>query len=740
VSASTTPIPEGIAPSTDRSDSGPFDGAIERPRVSMLYQLGLLIVAAAMVLLPIIYVALIGGLGFALYYHAANNTWIVTEGPVRGRAKALAVIAYAAPFLIGVVLILFMIKPLFARRGRELSPLAIDRQQQPRLFDFIERLCDAIGAPMPGKVQVTCDVNASASFRRGWLSMFGNDLTLTIGLPLVAGLTLRQFAGVLAHELGHFSQGLAMRVSYVIRGVNGWFARVVYERDAWDEYLLAAAEVEDARITIFVQLTRLFVWLTRRVLWVLMMVGHGISCFLMRQMEYDADRYEAGVSGSEAFVETTRTFPLLNAAAAGAYADLRLAWSERRLADNLPALILANEAQMPAQVRGQIAKAIEEGRTGWFDTHPSDRDRVRSVRKRPTPGILRVDGPAESLWNGFETVCKNISFVHYRDMIGNAVQRESLVPTERLVRRHGRMADEFAVLNRYLVVPLSIARPLTLDQYELTPVKDVAKKIATLEEAHRRIGAAAPKVLKAVHRFDEADTARIEAMQAQTLCRAKVKFNPKDFNVARASEDAAEKKESDALAAQREAAGVLDAYDAVIRTRLTGALRLLAAPAVAAKVERAGELRREAVRLLRSWSRLAAAMPSFQELRRQFPSLAILMSLLDSANENTSLAAVIRTRTATIHQALTNMRSVLADAPYPFEYADGEITLSQYVVEHIAPERNPPAVCMSAKAVAERFLSLYPRVLGRLAAIAEQVEASLGLAPHQIIAASQEAS
>jgi Zn-dependent protease with chaperone function len=67
-------------------------------------------------------------------------------------------------------------------------------------------------------------VNASASFRRGFLSLFSRDLTLTIGLPLVAGLTVRQLGGVLAHEFGHFAQGAGMRLTFVVRSVNAWFA------------------------------------------------------------------------------------------------------------------------------------------------------------------------------------------------------------------------------------------------------------------------------------------------------------------------------------------------------------------------------------------------------------------------------------------------------------------------------------------------------------------------------------
>ena len=38
---------------------------------------------------------------------------------------------------------------------------------------------------------------------------------------------------MLAHELGHFSQSTGMRLTYLMRAINRWFARVVYELSRW---------------------------------------------------------------------------------------------------------------------------------------------------------------------------------------------------------------------------------------------------------------------------------------------------------------------------------------------------------------------------------------------------------------------------------------------------------------------------------------------------------------------------
>src|SRR5699024_4661377 len=115
----------------------------------------------------------------------------------------------------------------------------------PQLFALIGWICRSLNAPIPSRIDVDCELNASAGFRGGWRSLFGNDIVLTIGLPLVAGLNLSQLTGVIAHEYGHFSQGTAMRANYVIRRINLWFHRVVYERDAWDVSLVAASEDSD---------------------------------------------------------------------------------------------------------------------------------------------------------------------------------------------------------------------------------------------------------------------------------------------------------------------------------------------------------------------------------------------------------------------------------------------------------------------------------------------------------------
>ena len=128
---------------------------------------------------------------------------------------------------------------------------------------------------------------------------------------------MQQFAGVLAHEFGHFTQGWGMRLSYVIRSISLWFTRVVYERDAWDQKLIDWSRTGEVRIQAVVMLVRFSVFVTRKVLWVLMMAGHAVSGILLRQMEHDADMHEILLAGSPTFESTCRRLAVLNVATQG---------------------------------------------------------------------------------------------------------------------------------------------------------------------------------------------------------------------------------------------------------------------------------------------------------------------------------------------------------------------------------------------------------------------------------------
>ena len=130
------------------------------------------------------------------------------------------------------------------------------------------------------------------------------------------------------------------------------------------------------------------VWLCRRVLWVLMALGHAASGFLLRQMEFDADRYEARMVGGEVFTETCRRLRVLGLAAEGAYADLASSWAGAPAARRPDEADPGQRGPDPRAGLGGPPRGRGQGRTGLFDTHPADHQRIARACAEATEGIF----------------------------------------------------------------------------------------------------------------------------------------------------------------------------------------------------------------------------------------------------------------------------------------------------------------------------------------------------------------
>lgn len=409
-----------------------ISGPIKPVRTSFFYQVGLLWAAIVMVIMPLVYMAVIALAAWAVYYHAVNHVGMLTA--VRGRGMILMLALYAAPIVAGGIMVLFMIKPLFAPPAEEGRTRSLTRQGEPLLFDFVDKLCESVGAPQPNRIQVDAQVNASASYGSGWKGLFSRDLTLTIGVPLAAGLSLNQFSGVLAHEFGHFSQGMGMRLTYIVRSISHWFVRVVYHRDAWDAWLAEAHEDTEWYVALIILLAQFCVFLSRCVLWVLMYLGFFVAGFLLRQMEYDADLHETRFAGSETFESTSFRLRTLGASYGAVMNELvRNLTRGNDLPDDLAKMVLARADQLPPEVSKKLRKSFEEESTGMFDTHPCDKQRIAAARQEDSPGVFHCDGPASLLFKNFETLCQNVTGDFYRGIFGIRFNAKALKPTDAIL-------------------------------------------------------------------------------------------------------------------------------------------------------------------------------------------------------------------------------------------------------------------------------------------------------------------
>jgi len=690
------------------------------------YKLALLLAAVIMVLLPIVYVGVACCFAFVVYYHAVHSLSIFSH--VRGRGVVLALIIYVGPLIAGVTAVLFMFKPLFSRASRTDQPLSLSRDKEPILFDFVDKLCDTVHAPRPKRIDVDCQVNASASFRRGWLSMLlGNDLVLTIGLPLITGMTLKQFGGILAHEFGHFAQGGGMRLSYVIRTVSHWFTRVVYERDTWDVNLERWSKEYDLRIGIIFYLARGCVWLTRRILWVLMMIGHGVSGLLLRQMEFDADRHEVRFSGSDQIETTTRRLHELMVAHNMAFSDLSVAYQEGRLADDMIELVALNAGDLPDDVEELINKQISEGQTGWLDTHPCDRERIASGQKENADGVFQLNGPAKALFVGFKAISKAASINMYRISLEDKFHRDRLQPTEQIIAVRNAQKKASEALASFFQNGWTPLQQFTMPAEELE-ASSIKESAARLNALRQRIVKVAPRQEKTVARIAKADEELSECIRASLLHDSEFKVATDTFS-RNLSSTSLVKRESDAITLDWTAAeSDYSEFENVLQERLWTAVALLDDSSVQSSLPLAADwIQERDTRLLPALRAMMSGLPDINRFRSDSQRFYMCLSLLENENESEGLYRETPKVMAELCQQIQSLRQSFGGLAYPFEHLERDMTLGRFLCETIPESENPGQVYEATSTLIENFYQLYERIMGRLCEMAVAVEGHLEL-------------
>ncbi len=148
-------------------------------------------------------------------------------------------------------------------------------------------------------------------------------------------------------------------------------------------------------------------------------------------MEFDADRYEARLAGSENFKHTTIQLSRLGLAHAEVMRNLSASWEEhQRLVDNLSAAVVYALAQQPKNIEEKIEKDMELERSERFDTHPSDIERIENAMLEEAAGMFQVELPAQSLLAKFSELSGDSTYRYYRRQLQLDVTKSQLIPVE----------------------------------------------------------------------------------------------------------------------------------------------------------------------------------------------------------------------------------------------------------------------------------------------------------------------
>lgn len=706
---------------------------IEGPVVERSYVLALFAVACGMLLLPAAYLSLIAIIGYTIWWHAVHLSAHATTG----RPFTLDHVLYVLPLVVGPIAILFAIKPFFARSAKAAAPERLKREVEPFLFEYVDAVADAVGAPRPTSIRIDTEANASAGLRRGMASFFTNDLTLTIGLPLVQGLTVRELSGVLAHEFGHFSQAAGMRLGYVIRVTSMWLVRVTFERDAWDAWLIEAGDRIGWPFKLLVLVARFFVYLTRLALYGLTWLGNAISCYLMRQQEYDADLYETRLVGATTFTRTSRKLQDLGLAHHMAVDDLQRFWEDGRLANDLPAVVAANLANITPKIRKELRKHRRQAQTGLFDTHPSDPDRIARAKQETEPAGFLFDGdpadyPATVLFQDFSRLSRAASSRFYRSVLGDEFDETRLCPAKRLIQENAHESQSFRALDRFFQTRIPLMRPLPIDSAAGTKPRDsqhAAELVASLKASRQRMLELLPRYKRLVDRHDQAEGAVFSTAAAQMLLDCGLSIRARSFrlpNGRRRTID--EKLERTRKGLQQIAASLLE-YETEASTRLSCALQLVQLDSVAKRIPQGEALRREVREAIPNTQFVGNAMANLLPMRILYQRLYVLTSSMNRNETRRDLIEKIISSMEKLSSLLEMTSKSLGHRPYPFEHGQAAMTIREYALPVVPDDEDLFGMVSATDHLLNKLSILQVRLFARLANAVEQVETAIGLPP-----------
>jgi hypothetical protein len=487
--------PKKITSQTIRAE---FEGKLPADDLTRLQYAGLAAAASAAALAPVLYFTLVVATGWMTLAHALNHwTWFVDARPAWLGALAYAFVAAAGAF-VSVVLV----KPLIAPMRVRAVPVKLSRADDGLFFAFVDQIADHAGAPAPVEIDVDCSTEISVVPQRGLSGLLQTRLVLTIGLPVLGGLSARELAGTIAGELRPFAPRRGTLPLYLLRSVRRWLAWRAHERDAWDDRIdVVIATQKDYRAGLLT-LAKGVIWFSRKLVAALEAATATLHRKFIRRAAFAADRAEAGMAGSEAFAASVRKMLALRAAADAVFHRYSYNRADPKLSDNYPRAVVEQSHRLPERYADAVAHELAAKTSRW-SAQPSARERIDNTSSANAPAIFRLDADAAILLPRFERLCKQATLTHYRHVFGLQVKVEQLVGTAATAPAETREASE-SKLNDYTAGLFHVERYLSIKRQVSFADPDVKEIKLRIDDWVQQLRDAAPEYKAALARYLDA--------------------------------------------------------------------------------------------------------------------------------------------------------------------------------------------------------------------------------------------
>jgi hypothetical protein len=380
-------------------------------------------------------------------------------------------------------------------------------------------------------------------------------------------------------------------------------------------------------------------------------------------------------------------------------------------------LIVDHSKRLPRTVKDAIEKHVKESKTKTFDTHPSDVDRVKSVRALELAPIFKTNLPATALFANFGKLSRDSTLAFYAIAVGKNMSEVKLVPTTQLLAKGERVRESMDAGVRFFQGTILPTHPGVFVQEPLEPTS-VEDPATTLGQCRTQLLAQAPAIREMIKKYNEDEMLVFESIRAKSLQLGGATYVPSDpkFKDMKAK-DLVERQaryKIDANASLRK----LETFSRLHRQRL-GVVLSMEAPGGRERLQTLliclGNLQPSEVQINQIRESLHVCSGLFEQLKNHSKSQALINRIVNQSD--------------LVRDSIIGVRRQTGEMDYPFEHSKEKLTLKQFLVSMAPPpgSREVTAILNLGSSVVERYLDLTQRILGEIGHMAQKMEEQAGL-------------
>lgn len=666
-----------------------FTGVPEPVRMTFAERLTATAVALCLLLVPLLYLAMLGGAIYAIYHLALTRGRELVEVMVSGAWNPSA-FSFILTILLCIYFISVLLSLLFPGRPQTRYSMFLKRGQDLVVFGYVEQLAKTLKAPAPERIEVAIEADVAVAMRP---RDEGEALTLTLGLPLVSGLGLAQLTGLLGREMAilaersdssllRFSEGLRQRLERMLadclerqeRTARGLESRADQGQSGLGNVLRGLFSF------IFFSLAR---WLAT----FFATLGEWIGGWSKRWLERAALQTEVRLVGSDVATSAAAQLRLLRAAHREVVAGIASPSSGMPRLDHLPSQIV---------FESMLQEASRNPPTVAGDGEP----------------VFRSNLPASVLFRDFAALSRQVTLEYYRSQ---GIRKVELEPIEAYLESQWDSHELRRSLDRYFAGTITTRRPLPVAPRLESQERGADEMVDTLMGLRGEFEAGLDAYREALADYDVAIDCRLGAREAFKLTEA-------DLEHQGMSVDEWKVLEEDAIDHLEELGPRLQEHEKRSGQRLMAALLLLTDPGFGDTLPGAEGWRREVPQLLSIITTINRSFQALLELRDRHAVLETLEGLRERSEEDHRLALDIFERELdTLYSPVGKLYRGLGELANLFHFGGRDFGL---VIRGI-----PVDYYALSGEVLGRIYEIYFRALSRLAYIAERIELASGLAP-----------